>query len=90
MVDIMKKSWSPDPFFRPTAKDLDMTFMDMSMGDTEPLADAEAVRVERPKGDMIYDLFPKHIADALKAGQKVEPENHEMVTVVFSDIVHFT
>lgn len=35
-------------------------------------------------------LFPRHIADQLKAGQKVEPEQHELVTVIFSDIVHFT
>ncbi|CAB9522115.1 activated protein kinase catalytic subunit alpha-1 [Seminavis robusta] len=90
MVDIMKKAWSPDPFFRPQAKDLDMMFMDMGMRDTDPLAAGENVRPERATGDMLYDLFPKHIADALKAGQKVEPENHDMVTVVFSDIVHFT
>lgn len=39
---------------------------------------------------MLYELFPKKVADQLKAGQKVEPEQHEEVTVVFSDIVHFT
>ena len=38
----------------------------------------------------VSQLFPKHIADQLKAGQKVEPEHHELVTVIFSDIVHFT
>ena len=37
--------------------------------------------------DMMYQLFPAHIADALKAGKKVEPESHELVTVFFSDIV---
>lgn len=94
MVEMMKKCWSPDPFFRPQAKDLDTTFLDWSMRDAEPLVPSDApnqtaVR-ERPTGDMLYELFPKHVADQLKAGQKVEPEQHEEVTVVFSDIVHFT
>lgn len=89
----MKKCWSPDPFFRPSAKDLDTQFLDMNMRDAEPLTTEEQEEARRKrlnKGDMLYELFPKHIADQLKAGQKVEPENHEEVTVVFSDIVHFT
>lgn len=39
---------------------------------------------------MLYELFPRHIAEALKAGRKVEPETHELVTIVFSDIKGFT
>jgi len=93
MEEIMKKCWSPDPFFRPAAKDLDTFFLDLNMRDAEPLTteeQEEARRKRRGKGDMLYELFPKHVADQLKAGQKVEPEQHEEVTVVFSDIVHFT
>jgi class 3 adenylate cyclase len=40
--------------------------------------------------DLLYSVFPKHVAEALKHGQKVEPENHECVTIFFSDIVGFT
>eukprot|EP00977_Amphora_coffeiformis_P026976 scaffold32065_cov176-Amphora_coffeaeformis.AAC.2 len=90
MEEIMKKCWSPDPFFRPAAKDLDTFFLDLNMRDAEPLTteeQEEARRKRRGKGDMLYELFPKHVADQLKAGQKVEPEQHEEVTVVFSDIV---
>ena len=39
---------------------------------------------------MLYQIFPKHIADALKAGETPGPESHDLVTIVYSDIVHFT
>ena len=69
MADLMKKCWSPDPFFRPQAKDLDTTLLDLNMRDAEPLTlDEQNARKERPTGDMLYDLFPKHVADQLKAG----------------------
>lgn len=75
MVDIMTKCWSQDPFFRPQSKDLDLLFMDMSAFDAEPLVDETTMRVrtEKPTGDMLYEVFPKKVADKLKAGEKVEP-----------------
>jgi len=40
--------------------------------------------------DLLYDVFPKHVADALRAGREVEPERRDCVTIFFSDIVGFT
>jgi hypothetical protein len=40
--------------------------------------------------NILFSVFPRHIAEALVAGQKIEPENHELVTIFFSDIVGFT
>lgn len=59
--------------------------MEMSDIDAEPLTLAQqgAMNAKRT-GDLLYDIFPKRVADALKAGQKVEPEHHETVTVIFS------
>lgn len=90
MIDIMTKCWSQDPFFRPQSKDLDLLFMDMNPQDAEPIIEETRVRQGKATGDMLYEVFPKKVADRLKAGQKVEPETHENVTIFFSDIVHFT
>jgi serine/threonine protein kinase len=92
MVEIMKKCWSANPFFRPTAKDMDYAMVEMNSKDTEPLLtghDTFKDKIKR-KPTSLYDVFPKHIADALNSGKKVEAESHEIVTVVFSDIVGFT
>lgn len=66
--------------------------MDLNSSELEPLTTEQqnAEARKRRSGDMLYELFPKHVADALKEGKKVEPEHHELVTIVFSDIVHFT
>ena len=90
MTELMKKCWNADPMARPQAHHLDTILLDMNFQDAEPSKGTEQQQTGRRTGDMMYDLFPRHIADALKAGQKVEPEQHDEVTVVFSDIVHFT
>jgi serine/threonine protein kinase len=92
VVDLMKRCWHKDPAFRPDARVVDAAFMDMNTQDVEQVTEEQLSiqRKERATGDMLYEIFPKHIADALQQGQKVEPESHELVTIVFSDIVRFT
>jgi serine/threonine protein kinase len=38
----------------------------------------------------LFDIFPKHIAEALRDGKKVESEHKDCVTIFFCDIVGFT
>lgn len=72
MADIMKKCWSHDPVLRPRARDLDSIFTDYRIQDCEPVSSEQ--QSVRTTVDMLYEIFPKHIADSLKTGQKVEPE----------------
>uniref|UniRef100_A0A7S3L2A5 guanylate cyclase n=1 Tax=Amphora coffeiformis TaxID=265554 RepID=A0A7S3L2A5_9STRA len=89
MSDLMKKCWSPDPEFRPKAKDLDLLLMDMNSRDAEPLEPEDNKEKQPRTGDMLYQLFPSKVADVLKRGEKVEPETHENVTVIFSETMNF-
>mmetsp|Transcript_18002 Transcript_18002/g.33368 ORF Transcript_18002/g.33368 Transcript_18002/m.33368 type:complete len:135 (-) Transcript_18002:592-996(-) len=63
----------------------------MNAKEAEPLEHIQNEFKEKMtnKTTSIYELFPKHIADALNAGKRVEPEAHDNVTVVFSDIIGF-
>ena len=38
---------------------------------------------------LLNEVFPPHVAHALKAGRSVETENHDLVTIIFTDIVSF-
>lgn len=88
MAELMKKCWSADPILRPQASELDTLLQAMRIQDAEPQSSEQTKK--RSTVDMLHEIFPKHIAEALKAGQKVEPEHHDEVTVIFSDIVNFT
>ncbi len=39
---------------------------------------------------ILYDLFPPHVADALRAGTTVPPERKELMSMLFADVVGFT
>ena len=62
------------------------------MSDSDIVSNLESVLINRMNRteNLLYDVFPKHVAEALREGRKVEPENHECVTIFFSDIVGFT
>lgn len=66
MVELMRRCWHPDAMSRPQAKDLDIYLLDMNVKEAEPLTAEQQALSKKRTGDMIYELFPKHIADALK------------------------
>ncbi|GLI69601.1 hypothetical protein VaNZ11_014264 [Volvox africanus] len=40
--------------------------------------------------DLIFDIFPPKVARALQAGQTVQPERYDCVSIFFSDVVGYT
>merc|ERR1711862_1011633 len=99
--EIMKGCVDPDPNERPSFETLDLILKRLN---GQQLEDKSNIRRNSIVGgtlllhnnttsimnNLLYNVFPTHIADALKQGRKVEQENHECVTVFFSDIVGFT
>ncbi len=85
MADLIKKWWRANAFSRPCVKDIDYVLAEMNSRDTEPWeTDTEHIC------NMKRSIFPKHIANALHAGKKLDAESHEIMTVVFSGTVGCT
>jgi len=96
---MMIECWHQDPGVRPTFDNLGCR---VSIVDLEIFTDLVLQKVQKKKdliavahrasrtSTVLHDVFPKHIAEALVAGTKIEPESKEVVTIFFSDIVGFT
>jgi class 3 adenylate cyclase len=81
---LMSNCLVADPEGRPMFEELDKRLK---------LVDEKNVESTKHKGNAtfsLFDIFPKHIAEALCDGREVESEHRELVTVFFSDIVGFT
>ena len=91
---LMQKCWQGEVADRPNADEIDVALKSMDMGNVDPLAlnlrhMRNSARTERTE-DLLFQLFPRHIAEALRDGCKIEPESFDCVTVYFSDIVGYT
>jgi len=89
---IMCACWDPDPDMRPSFDQIKVMVSQLNMKDLDIWLGREngGAAGKRTANQLLYDVFPPHIADTLRQGKKVEPEHHEVVTIFFSDIVGFT
>ena len=89
----MEDCWHKSAENRPPFDEIERRLRALTPSSCEPLMlSTKSMKIASSETvtSMLYDVFPRHIADALKAGQKVEPERREVVTIFFSDIVGFT
>lgn len=78
---------------RPNIFDNMMAMMEKYANNLEQLVDerTDQLQEEKKKTEaLLLEMLPRPVAEQLKKGTKVDPENYDMVTIYFSDIVGFT
>jgi len=92
VASIMKECLERTPGSRPTFEQLDLRLKDLDVENVEPgkmsfsMQEKKLQQATRSE-ELLFDVFPKHIAEAIRDGRKVDPESREAVTIFFSDIV---
>ena len=82
---LMADCLEDDAEMRPTFEELDLRVKRI---DSE--TDNEGQGSKTTSSISLFDIFPRHIAEALRDGRTVESEHRDCVTIYFSDIVGFT
>lgn len=75
------------PDERPTFEEINNRLKRM---DSKMVQTGEEKKSARSSTVSLFDIFPRHIAEALRDGREVDPEHKDCVTIFFSDIVGFT
>ena len=95
MASILNECVHAEPDLRPAFGEIDDRLKRFDVDAVEPgfnIISKQISKISNAKKNeqLLLEVFPRHIADALREGRKIEPEHHENVTVFLSDIVGYT
>uniref|UniRef100_A0A915DTZ4 Guanylate cyclase n=1 Tax=Ditylenchus dipsaci TaxID=166011 RepID=A0A915DTZ4_9BILA len=96
LIELMVSSWSENPHDRPEFSLIRKVVHSLNKdNETSNLVDNLLKRMEQYANnleglELLHQLLPPAIADQLIAGQCVQAESYNSVTIYFSDIVGFT
>lgn len=79
-----------NPNERPTFEELDKRLKRIDVETAAPTEQPGSSHFAARTTISLFDIFPRHIAEALQDGKQVEAEHKECVTIFFSDIIGFT
>ncbi|CAB9505497.1 activated protein kinase catalytic subunit alpha-1 [Seminavis robusta] len=85
MKSLMTDCLDDNPEQRPSSEEVDVRIKRMDVKNVDPgQANVKASSAS------LFDVFPRHIAEALRDGRTPDPDHRDSVTIFFSDIVGFT
>ncbi|CAB9500762.1 activated protein kinase catalytic subunit alpha-1 [Seminavis robusta] len=87
---LMSDCLAGPPERRPSFEELDQRVGRVNVDSTDGTPSRPRRSSVNANTTTLFDIFPRHVAEALQDGKKVEAEHKDCVTIFFSDIVGFT